>query len=455
MNYKINYKRILVPLLLCFTGFAYGMNLVNFYDTLVLPDKSDCSRYQLYAIAQTGLSNKSFDECDCVSNVLRIWNKDQNSLKMLEGLSTETQIGQLRSRLDANDDGIRGHLNVCGDLDVDFAGEIGGWFYFNKEFFLSLQLPIYSMQLKNVSWADLTKDVSADDARVKSYLTNNFVQNVKELGCLDICGWKRSGLGDLAVLFGWVGDFPQPKKILKNVKLNTRAGLTLPTGKKADEDKIFAFSFGNDGAVGALMGAGLDLTFGNHTRAGLDVQLLYPFGNTKCRRIKTDTCQTDLLFLTKTETFKSIALTQRFNLYLEFYGKGFSFKPGYQFMSKGEDILHICSNKFFDDIANSAESLQDWTMHSFVFDLSYHFYNNSDNCGCKDCCESEKACSDCACSCCSCQDCNNGSKKSSKFDKCDCEHKINPYIGLFAKIPFNGTRVVMERTIGITLALDF
>jgi hypothetical protein len=457
MNNKINHKKILVPLLFCFTGIAYGMNLVNnLYDTLVLPEKCENSKYQFYALAQTGLKNKCFDECNCVSNVLRIWNTDQNSIKMLEGLDVDTQIGQLRTRLDANDDGVRGHFSVCGDLDVDLASEVGGWFYFNKEFFLSLELPIYSMKLKNVSWTDLTKDVSYDDARVKSYLTNNFAQNVKELGCLDICGWKRSGIGDLAVIFGWAGEFPQSKKILKNVKLGARTGLTLPTCKKADEDKIFAFSFGNDGATAAFFGAGLDLTFGSFTKAGLDVQMIYPFGNTRCRRIKTSPCQTDLLFLTKSECYKSMALTQRFNLYLEFYGRGFSFKPGYQFIGKGEDTLYICSNKYFDAIANTAESLQEWTMHSLVFDLSYHFCRD---CSCGDSCVDsvckDSGCTDAGCSCCSCKNCSSGKKKSASFDKCDCGRKIDPYIALFAKIPFNGTRAAMVSTIGLTLALDF
>lgn len=438
-------KRILVlTFMLCFAGIAEGMNLINMYDTLVLPSKSANSRYQLYAIAQRGFGNKSFDECGCVANVLRIWNKDQNSLKMLEGVSTDTEIGQLRTRVDANDDGVRGHFNVCGDFDVNFAGEVGGWFYFDKQFFLSLQLPIFSMELKNVCWQDLTSDVSADDFRVKQYLTNDFVQNVKELGGLDICGWKRSGVGDLAVIFGWVDDFPQPKKMLKNVRLNARTGLTLPTGKETDVNKIFAFPFGSDGSVAAFLGVGMDLSFGKFCRAGLDVQMIYPFGNTKCRRIKTNSCQTDLLFLTKTQAYQSFGLTQRFNLYLEFYKSGFSLKPGYQFIKKGEDTLYVANNKYFDDLANSAESLQEITIHNIIIDLSYHFF---DKCSSSDECLLSESNS------CTCESCIN--KKSKKFDTSECKHKVHPYIGLFAKLPFNGTRVAAEKTIGLTLSIDF
>jgi len=414
MSYKNIYKKLLV-LLLFFTNITFGMNLINFYDTLILPDKCQESRYQLYALGQTQFSSKSFDQCECVSNVLSIWNKEQNAIKMLEGFCSTSKIGQLRTRIDANDDEVRGHFNVCGDLDVNFAGELGGWFFLNDEFWLSLHLPIYSMKLTNVSWKDRTQNISADDFRVKEYLTNNFAKNVRDLGCLDICGWKRSGVGDLAVLFGWRRDFVQEKKRLKNVRINARAGLTLPTGKKADEDKIFAFPFGNDGAVGFLVGGGLDLTFGEYVKAGLDVQLLHVFGNTRCRRIKTHLCQTDLLFLKKADAFKEFALTQRFNLYLEFFRfvRGLSCKIGYQFMKRGDDVLHICAHEFSDTVANSAESLQEWTMHSLIGNISYHFCDE------------------------------------------DSECRVHPYIGLFVKVPFNGTCAATSRTVGVTLGIDF
>jgi len=415
MNYKKCNKILLKTCLLFFTHVACAMNLPLFYDTLILPERRTDERFQTYAILQTGFSTKSFDECECCANVLRIWNKDQNAIKMLEGFSVDSQIGQLRTRIDANDDGIRGHFSVCGDLDVNFAGEFGFEYRFHDQFFVSAHLPVFSMKLKNVSWKDLTQEVNVDDFRMKEYLTSDFAQQVCELGCLDIGGWKRSGLGDLLLLGGWYGDFEQSKKFLKNVRLSVRAGLTLPTGKKVDEDKIFAFAFGNDGGVGALVGGGLDLTFGRHIKGGLDVQLLHVFGHTKCRRIKIHPCQTDLLLLKKVDAYKEYGLVQRFNLYVEFYRflSGLSCKLGYQFARRSEDTLYICSNEFSDRVANSAGGLQEWTMHNFVANLNYDFWNEDD-------------------------------------DRC-----AYPYVSLFAKIPFNGMNTAMARTVGVTLAVDF
>jgi len=416
MNYKKTCKYLIPAYFFLFAGVTSCMNLKTFYDTLILPEKRLDKPFQFYVLGQTGFSTTSYDECGCVNNALRIWNKDQNSIKMLEGFCPESNIGQLRTSL-GNDDGIRGHFKVNGCLDVDFAGELGFTYLFKDEFWVSAHLPLYSMKLKNVAWKDLTKNVSQDDIRVKEKLTNNFVKNVKALGCLDLCGWKRSGVGDLAVFFGWGRDFAQEKKLLKNVRLNARVGLTLPTGKKADEDKILAFPFGNDGAIGVIVGGGLDLIFGEHIKAGLDVQLTHAFGNTRCRRIKTDLCQTDLLFLQKADAFKEFGLTQRFNLYAELFRilGGFSFKAGYQFRRHSEDTIYACSNAFSNDIANMAESLQEWTMHSLVFNFGYEFCHDENDVECRSC----------------------------------------PYIGFFLKVPFNGTRTVMARTVGITLGIDF
>jgi len=392
------------------------MNLKVFYDTFLRPVVWEDSKVCFALKGQSGFSSISFDECERSSNVLRIWDKSQNAIKMLDGFGAETSLGQLRTRIDANDDGVRGHYLVCGDLDIKAKLEFSFWFYFYENFSLSFHLPYFYMQLKNVAWQEQTKSITADDFRVKEYLTNNFIKNVCDFGCLDICGWTRHGVGDLLVLVEWMKNFEQSKKFLKNVRLSARAGLTLPSGKRTDEDKIFAFSFGNDGATGALVGGGIDVTLGDYLKGGLDVQILYPFGNTKCRRIKTHCDQTELLLLKKVDAFKEFGITQRFNLYLEIFKPigGLSLKSGYQYMRHSEDRLYLRSNEFSNDIANTAESLEEWTMHSLIFNLSYDFFTDQED-----------------------------------------ERRVHPYVSIFAKIPFNGMRVAMERTVGAMISVDF
>jgi len=416
LNKNFNFNTFLFIALMCVSSSVFSMNLRVFYDTFLRPVVWEDSRFCFAVKGQTGFSTIAFDGCERTSNVLRIWDKSQNAIKMLDGFCPESTIGQMRTRIDANDDGVRGHYLVCGDLDVKAKLEFSWWFYFYEHFSLSFHLPYFYMQLKNVVWQEQTKSITADDFRVKQYLTNNFIKNVCDLGCLDICGWTRHGVGDLLVLLEWMRNFPQPKKFLKNVRLSARAGLTLPSGKRTDEDKIFAFAFGNDGATGLLVGGGLDLNLGDYLKGGLDVQILYPFGNTKCRRIKTHCDQTELLLLRKVDAFKEFGITQRFNLYLEIFKPfgGLSLKSGYQYMRHSEDFLYIRTGEFSNVIANSAESLEEWTMHSLIFNLNYDFFTGQED-----------------------------------------ERTVHPYFAIFAKIPFNGMRVAMERTVGLMLSVDF
>ncbi|GAH17078.1 unnamed protein product, partial [marine sediment metagenome] len=236
-----------------------------------------------------------------------------------DGFDPSTQIGQLRIRLDASDDCVRGQFRPCGTFDVDAAIRFGLRFFMRHNLSLAFYLPYYKMALKDVIWQDLTQNVSIQDARVRANLTDCLCERVCELGCLDLSGWDRSGVGDTTVSLEWIRDYPQQKQMLHNVTINGRLGMTLPSGLKEDEDKILAFPFGNDGAVGLIFALGLDLYMGKYIKVGVDVQLMHLFGNTRCRRIKTDMRQTDLLLLAKTQAFRDYGLTQQFSFYWEFY----------------------------------------------------------------------------------------------------------------------------------------
>ncbi len=273
------------------------------------------------------------------------------------------------------------------------------------------------MALKNVCWVDKTKNITDEDARVHEFLTDNFFENVCTLGCgLDLCGWQRTGVGDLTLLVQWFRDFPQAKPMLKNVRINWRGGVGIPTGLRQDVDKVFAFPFGYDGAFSLPFGFGLDLYFDFYLRAGFDVQLTHIFGNTRDRRIKTSEGQTDLLFLEKMSIYKDWGLTQQFNLYGQIY-KLFdvvSFLVGYQFTKHGKDEVALCPGSTFSAVvANSAESLREWTMHQFVVRADYEMGAHWD------------------------------------------EPVLYPRFSFFAQIPFNGRRIAATTNVGVTVAFDF
>lgn len=405
-----------VAIVLSDVGTALSMNLLNPFDTLIRPEYDGKRPFQASFFGEIGFGDSGFDDCGHKVNVLQVFSADQNALKMLEGFDPDTPIGRKRIEIDANDDGVRGHFCVNGELDLDFAGAFLFRWMFLDNFTLNISFPFYAMQLKNVVWKDQTKDITDEDRRVKELLTDDFFANARNLGCLDLCGWKRTGPGDLRLIMEWFHDFKQPKPLLKKVRLKWRFGLTLPTGFRRDEDKIFALPFGFDGAVGLPFGIGLDLTFAFYTRVGFDVQLTHIFNNTRERRIKTAGGQTDLLFLQKCDVHKDFGLIQRFNLYVQLYKPfgGWSFKLGYQFFKRGEDDVAISGNTFSQAIANTAPVLENTTLHQIIVTTDYDVGVHLDE-----------------------------------------DARVKPYIELFARLPFNGMRAAATSNVGLGVALDF
>lgn len=393
-------------------------NWLRPYDTLLVPDQLVCSGLQLTGYAEFGVKDATgYDVFGNPVNVLQIWNCNQDALSMLDGFDANSNIGQKNIIIDATNDGVRGHFAVTGDLQQKWAFALAARYFFWENLCLSFYLPFYHLQLKNVCWRDLTQDVTADDIRVKENLTNDFFSNVCQLGNgLALSGWNRKGPGDLATFIEFFKDFPQNRPMLKNVGLHGRVGFNIPTGKKQNENEIFAVPFGYDGAAGFFGGAGIDILLANVLQLGVDVELLHLFGNTQERRIKTDINQTELLLLAKLCAYKEYGLIQRFNLYAQILNLcgPFSFKLGYQFFKQDDNQLSFSNCQFSSNVANTALSLQEWTMHHFYTIATYDFCWN---------------------------------KPQTKW--------YNPYISVYARIPMRGKNIAMIPTIGAVFALTF
>lgn len=404
-------------LIICVWGSSiHAMNLLQPWEPLIRPEYSSVRPFQLYTFIEAGFNDVGFNAEGESVNVLQIYDCDQDALKMLDGFPVASPIGQKRIQVDADDDGVRGHFKVCGDLRQLASFSFSLRWFFTRAFSLGFYLPFYSMRLSDVCWRDLTQDINEQDFRVKKLLTDDFFYNVCQLGGLDLGGWQRTGPGDATLMLEWYKDFRQGKPLLKSSRLNWRVGLTLPTGLRTDEDKLFAIPFGYDGSFSIPYGLGLDLIFGNHLRLGLDVQLTHIFDNTKTRRIKTNLDQTDLLFLEKTCAHKDWGMVQRFDLYAELYRflSGLSARVGYQYLKQGDSTLSFPTNEFSARIANTAQSLQDYTFHLIMPRLTYDFQANLS--------------SDCA---------------------------ARPQLGFFGRFPFNGKRVALVSTVGVVLSVDF
>ena len=416
-----NKKTFCILFLGIFFQSSFSMLPINWnktYDSVFLPERCKDSKKQFFVLAQMGFSSFGYNDESKV-DVLKIFNSDQNSLAMLKGFANDTPQGRLAQQLNVDDDdGIRGHFDLVGDFNIPINLSLGLQYFFAHGFSLGFHLPFYSMSLKSVKWQENTKNISAEDLRTKRLLTNNIFTKIKELGSdLDVeSGWtNRSGIGDLSIIADWLRDFPQRKPILKNIRARFKGGLTLPTGKSADEDKLFALPFGNDGSLGVVFGAGIKATWGSYFSGSIDADFIHLVGSTRDRRIKTDEDQTELILLKKISTHKEFGFSQKFNLSLEAHteSKNIFFRTSYQYMKHGEDKLFIYFNDFSNVTANTAKSLEEWTNHSFLFDVGYR------------------------------------AKEKVKFTG------VVPQVSFFYKLPFNGKRSVLTHAIGIAGSISF
>ncbi len=414
--YKLPFL-VVIACLILLPARSIAMNLLQPYNPLLRPYYNVCDEGTVTLYAETSIANKNYNSEGCSVNPLQIWQSNQNALAMLEGFPEDSALGKLRNLIDATDDGVRGHLNVCGDLSMPIDLGLAARWSFYQDWAIAAYLPFFDMHLKNVRWTDLTQEVTAADLRTKEYLTNNLFCIADQMGGgLDLRGWHRRGVGDLTLMIEWFKDFRQYKPFLKNVRVNWRTGVIIPTGLKEDVNKLFAIPFGTNGAWALPFEVGLDLTLGSCVKAGLDVLLIHTFGNTLCRRIKTDIAQTDLLLLQQAKSYIDYGLWQQYSLYLQlwkFY-KGASCMAGYQYIKRGDNEISLYANDFSSVAANSAQSLKDFTMHQVFVRFDYDFAEHLTD-----------------------------------------QAPVRPQLSLFTRLPFNGKRSAMLATFGIGLTLNF
>lgn len=415
---------ILAAMMVAVNVCAMNTNLSRPYNIFFKPERKKDTRSFFTMFVEGGIGHaKGFDE-DGSTNVMRIFNSREDGIAMLQGFSESSPQGQLLDKIQGVnvapiDNGIRGNFLVSGDMKLDYGIGFGWRYFFPNDFSIGLYIPMYSMRLKNVCWQDQTPSTTpADpDVRVKQYLTDNFFANVSALGDgLSLKGWHRTGVGDLVALLEWDRDFPQPRPLLKNVRLNARLGLNIPTGLRADEDKLFALAFGCDGATGIIFGADLAVTFGDYMRAGVDVELLPLFGTVSSRRIKTDFNQTQSLLLEKTCVYTDWAMIQQFNIFVKFadFYKGFKIDVDYQFLKQGSAQMTPLSPAFPINIVNTGRNLEEWTAHDVIVKLGYDF------------------------------------KGTLREDA-----RVAPTISFFAQMPFNGKNSILFTAAGVLLAAEF
>lgn len=395
----------LVALLICFVPASMAVvpfNLFEPYDVLIKPQRPAWRAFDFLVGYEGAVHTRGFldDDCDesicSKGNVLQLWQKDQDAIAAFKGFPPESAIGQAAQFLNFDDDnGLFGHYTPCGKMQAHNL-LFGAQFRIPCNITLAAYIPYRVVSLTDVVW------------KPKVATEPDFITSIEQLGGMNLFGWKRHGFGDLMIQAEYYFHRPQPKKYLRNVAIELRGGLLIPTGLKEDINKLLALPFGFDGGAGILAAVRLELWFVYHLRFAIDVQLMHLFGNKHCRRIKTDKAQTDLLLLGVAPVFKEPGFQQHYTLFTDLIGLGgFTARVAYQYLRNNEDKYFICAEGFNPRIVNNAESLQDKTAHQLVFSCGYTW---------------------------------------------NAKH-VTPSISLFGKYAFNGKRVILADTVGLTFTI--
>lgn len=397
---------------------AYDRNLIKPYRTKNMAwDVALSTEHSLSIKGISSLTQPNDPSIKCADvNVLKLWHAEQNALAMLKGFDPTSAIGSLAQQLNVdNDNGIRGHIDICGDLSVPLHMIGSARWYLPHGFIVGAYLPFMVMHL-TTSFKDKTQSITAEDLLTKNLLTNDLAGNMRRLGELDITGWRRAGIGDLAVVVDWYRDFPQEKPLLRQVTTKVRFGISVPTGRKHDPDKIMSLPFGNDGAWGILLGGALDLHMLKYLKAGIDIEFLHLLTSVQERRIKTNLSQTDLFLLAKTCVHMDFGFTHRFNLFAELFNLWdcFSLSWAYQLWKHEDDRITVVNNRFDSTVANTAKNLEEWATHHFIYAAHVDFENII----------------------------HEGASAI-------------PYLSVFYKQPINGRNALLAHTLGVSLSVSF
>jgi len=277
-------------------------------------------------------------------------------------LSLETNWGDFSVTANAQ----QAEMTVWGRFLIDY-GTIPGQFY------LGVALPVRSMRVDNVAWADLT-DATADidNQTWIDNLTSKLSKYTSAAGGLDIAAWSNRGLGDASIYFGWSNAIHHGDGAIRKVSVHVSGGLSIPTGVQRDYDIAFSAPFGNDGSWGIPLSAGFKANVGDDLKLGVAVDLLWLASKSKVRRLKTDLLQSDYLILTKGNVTTKPGLTMKANLNATYRcSEACKLIMAYQYIQHEKDVISGVPTGYDLGIVNSLNSLGAWSSQDLTLKAQF------------------------------------------------------------------------------------
>lgn len=324
-------------------------------------------------------------------------------------LLTAPDLGGRRGAIDISGHIFHRQITLGGTTNLRFIKILPGMAdlalyipFVNKRFdAVNLKLrPFEAVDVVDLALEGLTQDIPG------------FLQRV---GDLNTEGWQGGGVGDPTIILRWNWYRPFEGGDIRNVATHLYFGFSLPLSKQKDEDKLFSLPLGSDGHWGIPFGGSFELLFAAPIKIGMAADLLWQVAESRPRRVKTDINQTSLLLLHKALTQRKPGLTWRAHWFAEgvHLWRGLSVLGGYEFVMHHNDELHTAAEGFRSEIINTAETTQNWYVHTITSALKYDL--------------------------------------SAEF----AGAPVAPFIEGFLKFPVSGRRVVNASTVGMQVVIRF
>jgi len=335
---------------------------------------------QLGVRGQILVGNKAYDADEHRVPVTQIYSAKESTLAMLEGSVPGTPLHALANRLRTTQDGVRGMFEVDGDfswrqLSIDALYRLS-MIKLPGIFSIGVHVPIVDASFNNIAWRNITKTQTGQDNMVRTLLVHDqqsLSRFVMQNSDLDISAQHRTGLGDISSMLYWQAHFTQHQKRLREVLVQLRVGLKIPTAHRVDINKAFDIDFGHDGGFGVPLGGGLRLDLGAGVRIGMDVGTLFIVRRLQEWRLKTSLAQTPYLMLTKGLATKEYGPEWRFTLFgqVEAGTTGVFCSAAYQFFKHTDSTLYPQSDAMSSSLINSTPLVDASESHNMIGNITY------------------------------------------------------------------------------------
>ena len=278
-----------------------------------------------------------------------------------------------------------------------------------KGFFFQADIPFRKFHVCNLSFNSL--DPEAENLTQLQPFLQSF-DAILERYNLDKKGFKKAGIGDIALLVGWTINF-EDTDILDFIDVTFKSGVLIPSGRPKNENVIFDIPHGYNNHLGIPFSTDVSLGLYEWLTLGVHGDALIFKDKTQTIRMKTDTNQSGMIKLAKgcaniqQGTLWSIGAFIKWDHVAHLV----SWLFGYSFANKNSDVITPTQPELFSSsVVNSDQLFQGWKMQTFHIWL--------------------------------------------EFDLTKENHRFGPRIGAFFNIPISGKRTFKTKVGGLLGGLD-